>query len=100
MYRELVAAIRGIDPGWDLPRTLIHNDAHPGNAIVTPEGTPLFIDWSGSGLGPPMIDLGFLLISSEVAISWATPIPPTGGRVEAIVDGYASYRVPTQAELE
>jgi Ser/Thr protein kinase RdoA (MazF antagonist) len=30
MYRELVAAIGGIDPGWDLPRTLIHNDAHPG----------------------------------------------------------------------
>lgn len=99
-YNRLVSAIQRIDPGEDLPRTLIHNDAHPGNAIVIPDGTPMFIDWSGAGLGPPMVDLGFLLISSEVAISWATPIPPAAGRVEAMVDGYASQRMPTQNELD
>lgn len=99
-YKQLVSAIQRIEPGEDLPRTLIHNDAHPGNAIDTAEGAPIFIDWSGAGLGPPMVDLGFLLISSEVAISWATPIPPAAGRVEAIVDGYACYRLPTPAELD
>jgi Ser/Thr protein kinase RdoA (MazF antagonist) len=99
IYQRLLSAVGDIDTGEDLPRALIHNDAHPGNAVVTADNLPMFIDWSGAGLGQPMIDLGFLLISSEVAISWAAPIPPAAGRVDAIVDGYASFRIPTQAEL-
>jgi Ser/Thr protein kinase RdoA (MazF antagonist) len=99
-YTRLLDAVLSIETGEDLPHALIHNDAHPGNAIVTEDGAPVFIDWSGAGLGTPMVDLGFLLVSSEIAISWATPIAPLAGRVEAIVDGYARYRMPTQAELD
>jgi Ser/Thr protein kinase RdoA (MazF antagonist) len=99
-YTRLLNAVLSVETGEGLPHALIHNDAHPGNAIVTGDGAPVFIDWSGSGLGPPMVDLGFLLVSSEIAIPWATPIAPLAGRVEAIVDGYARCRLPSQAELD
>ncbi len=99
-HNRLLAAIHGITSSHHLPRTLIHNDAHPGNAVVTADGDAVFIDWGGSGLGSPMIDLGFLIVSSEIAISWSTPILAGVGRVEAIVDGYAEYRIPTPEEME
>lgn len=55
-YDRLVSAIQGIASSNHLPHTLIHNDAHPGNATVTATGDALFIDWlarySLRGVGP------------------------------------------------
>lgn len=98
-YDQLVGAIRGIRSYDHLPQSLIHNDCHPGNAILTSEG-PTMIDWHGAGLGPPVVDLGFLLISCEIAPSWAAPLAPNPDRIGAIVDGYARYRTPTVDELD
>jgi len=98
-YDQLVGAIRGIRSYDHLPQSLIHNDCHPGNAILMPEG-PIMIDWHGAGLGPPVVDLGFLLISCEIAPSWVAPLTPNSDRVVAIVDGYARYRTPTRDELD
>jgi Ser/Thr protein kinase RdoA (MazF antagonist) len=42
----------------------------------------------------------WVAIPPSVFQTWATPIPPAPGRVEAIVDGYASFRIPTQEELD
>lgn len=97
-YDRLVEAIRDIRSYDHLPQALIHNDCHPGNAILTSAG-PIMIDWHGAGLGPPVVDLGFLLISCEIAPSWAAPLAPNSDRVVAIVDGYARYRTPTVDEL-
>jgi Ser/Thr protein kinase RdoA (MazF antagonist) len=99
-YDRLLDAIHAIGDFSRLPQTLIHNDAHPGNAIVTPDCDAVFIDWHGSGIGPPIVDLGFLLISSEIAPSWSDPLMPNRQRVDAIVDGYARFRRPTDAELD
>ncbi len=98
-HDQLVGAIRGIRSYDHLPQALIHNDCHPGNAILTSEG-PIMIDWHGAGLGPPVVDLGFLLISCEIAPSWVAPLTPNSDRVVAIVDGYARYRTPTRDELD
>ncbi len=98
-HDQLVGAIRGIRSYDHLPQALIHNDCHPGNAILTSEG-PIMIDWHGAGLGPPVVDLGFLLISCEIAPSWAAPLAPNPDRVVTIVDGYARYRTPTIDELD
>ena len=98
-YEQLVGAIRDICSYDHLPQALIHNDCHPGNAITTAEG-PIMIDWHGAGLGPPVVDLGFLLISCEIAPSWAAPLAPNPDRIGAIVDGYARYRTPTVDELD
>jgi len=75
-YDRLVEAIHAIRDFSQLPQTLIHNDAYPGNAIVGPDGDAMFIDWHGSGIGPPIVDLAFLLISSEIAPSWSDALIP------------------------
>jgi Ser/Thr protein kinase RdoA (MazF antagonist) len=98
-YNRLLEAIDGIAPTGHLPLALIHNDAHPGNALIAADGSALFIDWHGAGVGPPVVDLGFLLISSEIG-AFNLPIPPNPGRIEAIVDGYASRRLPAPQELD
>jgi Ser/Thr protein kinase RdoA (MazF antagonist) len=99
IYNRLLEAIHSIGDSGHLPRTIIHNDAHPGNAVIAADGSTVFIDWHGAGVGPAIVDLGFLLISSEIAPSWAPPLPMDKNRTRAIVDGYARHRVPTPAEL-
>lgn len=99
-YDRLVQAVGAFRSFDRLPRAIIHNDCHPGNAIVTPDGSIVLIDWNGAGLGPPVVDLGFLLISCEIAPSWSTPVIPGPDRVRAIVQGYARQRTPDPAELD
>lgn len=67
---ELAAAVRlleraaehpAIPPVLDrLPRTLIHNDVHPGNILVNGADAVL-IDWGSTRVGPAMVDLANLL---------------------------------------
>ncbi|MEV6527572.1 phosphotransferase [Longispora sp. NPDC051575] len=40
-----------------LPTGLIHADPHHANALATPSGTTLLIDWDSACLGPPEWDL-------------------------------------------
>jgi Ser/Thr protein kinase RdoA (MazF antagonist) len=99
-YDEIATALRNLDLFEDLPTVLIHNDAHPSNAICTPTGQVLFIDWEGAGLGPAVIDLGFLLASCDTESPWTPPLPPDPARVEAIIAGYSQYHTLTFAELD
>jgi len=82
-------------PSFDtLPLNLLHNDIHPGN-VVMEQGELTIIDWEGSGRGPAIIDLGFLLSS----------IYPRGSpveleeRVRAVLEGYTSVRALEKNEL-
>lgn len=99
-YDVLVAALNAIDLCDDLPTTLIHNDCHPANAVHTPTGQMILLDWEGAGLGPAVIDVGFLLASCDTESPWTPPLPPDPARVIAIVDGYCQHHVLTHAELE
>jgi Ser/Thr protein kinase RdoA (MazF antagonist) len=99
-YDEIATALRALDQFDGLPTVLIHNDAHPGNAIRTLTNQVVFIDWEGAGLGPAVIDLGFLLASCDTASPWTPPLPPDPRRIEAIVTGYCEYHTLTPAELD
>src|SRR5207245_5230490 len=75
-------------------RCLIHNDCHPGNSILRPDGEIVLIDWDGAGLGHPALDLGFLLITAD---TYTPDVPAVGTRDErehATLDGYTQARVP------
>lgn len=117
-FEALAAACRADAWADGLPAVLLHNDCHPANAIQTPDGQVVLIDWEGAGLGPAIIDLGFLLVSCAVPLpagwadalrpdswaaapqqaAWQTPAPDRA-LLAAVIDGYRRERVPSAAEL-
>jgi len=106
----LAAACNRDDWHANLPVTLIHNDCHPGNSVSTPDGNVVLIDWEGAGLGPAILDLGFLLVSCAIPLprgwdqdppspAWTLPAPDLG-RLRSVIDGYRRERLPSATELE
>lgn len=93
--QRLVRAVRDVDRLEDLPSCLIHNDCNLGNAVLTPEGEVVLVDWEGAGLGPAVVDLGFLLSSCYSRRE---------GRVDtqavyAVIDGYRRHHSLSAAEI-
>jgi Ser/Thr protein kinase RdoA (MazF antagonist) len=84
----------------DLPVTLIHGDCHPGNAIVTPDGSVAFIDWECAGIGTPVLDLGGLLAdcSPDPVPGEAIVVDPA--KVAAVMEGHQTYRTLTSTERD
>ncbi|MBO0743398.1 MAG: phosphotransferase [Candidatus Dormibacteraeota bacterium] len=73
-----------------LPEGLLHPDFVPANAIRTPDGRHVLVDWTGAGRGPRVWPLGFLLYA-------------TGGRprlVELVMSRYARHVTLTEEELD
>ena len=99
-FDALEAACQALNDGEDLPSVLIHNDCHPGNCIMTAERGAVLIDWEGAGLGPAVIDVGFLLVSCEIDAFRPNRLPPDPARVQAVVDGYCRHHHLTTAELD
>ncbi|WP_220202723.1 phosphotransferase enzyme family protein [Reticulibacter mediterranei] len=104
-YEELLQATALLDRREDLPLVCIHNDCHPANSICTAGGQIQLIDWEGAGSGPAVIDVGFLLASSDDALPWA-PLASLDTyhlyeeRIAAIIEGYCCYHTLTTIELE
>jgi Ser/Thr protein kinase RdoA (MazF antagonist) len=70
----------------DLPRTLIHPDFVPVNAIERPDGRITIVDWTGAGLGPRVASVANLL--------WSVVGNHAGSmsaRVNAVVAGYRAH---------
>ena len=59
--KTLVAELNDLDDCADLPHGLVHPDFVPANTILRPEHGMVVIDWAGSGRGPRLWSLGFLL---------------------------------------
>lgn len=80
LYERLRDEVDGVDDCRDLPHAFVHPDFVPANAIPTPDERLVIVDWTGSGRGPRLWSLGFLL--------WAA-----GARSMRLVDVAASrYR--------
>ena len=73
-YDTLIAALHSIRLGEDLPKVVIHNDCHSGNAVRTAAEQVVLIDWEGAGLGPAVLDVGFLLSSCDTDSPWRETI--------------------------
>jgi Ser/Thr protein kinase RdoA (MazF antagonist) len=95
--RQLLAATPSFE---ETPGCLIHNDCHPGNTILRPDGEIVLIDWDGAGLGHPALDLGFLLITADTYTPDVPAVGTSEERVHAIVDGYSAARLPDPRELQ
>jgi methyltransferase (TIGR00027 family) len=81
-YEELKRELERVDDFSDLPESLAHPDFVPINIIELPDGALLPIDWAGSGQGPRIFSLGWLLFSAG----------NNGLRmVDAVIAGYRSH---------
>ena len=62
-FERLRERVRGGDAGEGLPEALVHGNflaGDPDHAVMTDAG-PLVVNWKGSGRGPRLADLGWVL---------------------------------------
>ena len=107
-FRRTLRAVQ--DAAAGLPAAVVHGDARPGNAIVAAAGAArgvpaqaVLAGWENCGLGLPVLDLGYCLL--ETHLGPGRPGEPAGrriepdpGRIVAVLDGYARWRAPGDAE--
>ena len=90
LLAALLAELDRADGCADLPQALIHPDFVPANAIRTPDGGLVLVDWTGAGRGPRLYPLAFLL--------WAAGCAGPS-RLDAVVAGYREHVTPGDDEI-
>jgi Ser/Thr protein kinase RdoA (MazF antagonist) len=81
-YEALRAALERIDTGEGLPEGLLHPDFVLANVIASRQRGLVLVDWTGSGRGPRLWPLAFLLFA-EGAKSLR--------RVDLVLEGYQRH---------
>jgi Ser/Thr protein kinase RdoA (MazF antagonist) len=98
---EVRASLERIgDAAKSMPETVIHGDCWPGNVVRTVDGNVVLVDWDGAGFGPPVLDVGSLLLTCHFNQPNYPSIKPDVSSIAAIVDGYCQERVLTACELD
>ena len=90
-FEQLRERVRAADDGRGLPEALVHGNLlhNPDHALLTDAGA-VAINWKGSGLGPRLSDLAWLL--------WGTHRHTA--TIDVIVDAYRRHIEPTDEELD
>lgn len=101
-YRQWIESARArlTDEGFgSLPHTLVHGDVQPANALITDDGTVVFVDLDWCAWRPRMYDLAFALlfccarragpIRGEDIWSLTQPARLRIGKARRFLDGYA-----------
>lgn len=83
LYETLVAEVDGLDVGAGLPESFVHPDFVLSNAVATPAGGLVLVDWTGSGRAPRAWSLAFLL--------WSVGFGGDLARVGRTVAGYRRH---------
>jgi len=90
LYLTLAEKVSSLDDGDGLPESLVHPDFVLANVVAAPDPAMVLVDWAGSGRGPRLSALAFLL--------WAE-----GGkdlrRVDLALSGYSKYVTPERTEI-
>jgi Ser/Thr protein kinase RdoA (MazF antagonist) len=84
----------------NLPTTILHTDCWIHNAIQTPGGQLVLVDWDGAGLGPAVLDVAYLLVACHIGLPTWPRLIPNEERIKAVVAGYCQERMLTPKELE
>ena len=80
------------------PLCLTHGDCWYKNAIKTPTNRVVLIDWDCAGIGLPILDLGYLLLTAHYDLNQPFQIAINANKIQAIMDGYQHVRRLTQLE--
>lgn len=103
-YELLETALASFDRDTHLPTTLIHNDCHPANAVLTAPRQVTLFDWEDAGMGPAVLDVGFLLMNCDGKAPWdsllSVPFYIETSRIQAVIQGYHQHYQLTSDELD
>ncbi len=77
---------------------LTHGDCWYKNAIKTPDNTVVLIDWDCGGVGLPILDLGYLLLTAHYDFTQPFQIAADAQKIHAILHGYQRARRITPTE--
>jgi Ser/Thr protein kinase RdoA (MazF antagonist) len=103
-FRAVLLAVRQRAPA--LPSSVVHGDPWPGNAVHVARDQVILIGWENSGLGLPLLDLGFCLLECHLDVGLpgnrpsAWHVRPDDRRIAAIAAGYSSWRQLQPAEKD
>jgi len=89
-YAALRGEVAGFDAGDGLPHALTHPDFVLANVIPSPSRGMVMVDWTGSGQGPRLWSLAFLLYAAGGRGL---------GRVDSAITGYLTQVRPEPEEL-
>jgi Ser/Thr protein kinase RdoA (MazF antagonist) len=84
--------LEALAPVEALPVCIVHGDCWPLNAVLTPDRAIVLIDWDGAGYGPPLLDLGKLLLAAHYDLSRPLEVEANPAWVAAMLEGYAERR--------
>jgi Ser/Thr protein kinase RdoA (MazF antagonist) len=98
LYAFCLATLQRVEQWPVLPMAILHTDGWAQNAIRTPDGATVLIDWDGAGLGPAVLDLGYALVVCHAFLPEWPHIVPSIERISALLDGYCAQRTLTQPE--
>jgi thiamine kinase-like enzyme len=98
VYTFSLETLSRIEQWADVPMAVTHTDCWANNAIRTPGGQMVLIDWDGAGLGPAILDVGYLLVACHAFLPEWPQIIPSRERIAAVLNGYTQQRAITSAE--
>ncbi|HET8841349.1 MAG TPA: phosphotransferase [Ktedonobacteraceae bacterium] len=82
-----------------LPETLLHGDCWPKNAVQQGSGGMALIDWDCAGIGPAILEVGYLLLACHLGKPQLPAMHADSQRIAAVVHGYCQQRKPSAVEL-
>lgn len=74
------------------PLCLTHGDCWYKNAIQTRDGSVVLIDWDCGGVGSPVLDVGYLLLTAHYDLTQPFQITADAHKIHAILNGYQRAR--------
>jgi Ser/Thr protein kinase RdoA (MazF antagonist) len=77
---------------------LTHGDCWYKNAIKTRDGTVVLIDWDCGGVGLPILDVGYLLLTAHYDFTRPFQVTADAQKILAILHGYQRARRITKTE--
>ncbi len=92
LYEASVATLDTLQQATQLPITLLHGDCWPHNAVVAEDGQLTLIDWDCAGLGPAILDVGYLLLTCHLGQPQLPKMYADPTRIEAVIQGYNQQR--------
>jgi Ser/Thr protein kinase RdoA (MazF antagonist) len=100
LYDICLETLSPVNQWKNLPITLLHTDCWINNAIQLPSGSLVLVDWDGAGLGPAVLDLGYLLVACHIGLPEWPHLIPNKDRITTVMAGYCRQRRVTIEELD